>query len=57
MRILYDSRQLIYKTPFGTLTPNQTCTLHIHIPVAVQAKVVSCILSYAGGAVAQQSPL
>ena len=35
MRILYDSKLPQYKTPFGTLTPGQVCTVHIHIPCAV----------------------
>ena len=37
MRILFDSRQAMFKTPFGTLVPGQECTLHIHIPSSVQA--------------------
>jgi len=48
MRILYDSKQAIYKTPFGTLVPDQVCTLHIHIPISVQASGVTCILSRDG---------
>ena len=28
MRILFDSKQEAFKTPFGCLTPGQTCTLH-----------------------------
>ena len=44
MRILYDSKQLKFKTPFGTLTPNQECVLNIHIPASVQACGVSCLL-------------
>ena len=35
MRILFDSKLPIFKTPFGTLTPGQCCTLHIHIPETV----------------------
>ena len=31
MRILFDSQQTQYKTPFGTLTPEENCTLKIHI--------------------------
>ena len=46
MRILYDSKQPQYKTPFGTLTPGQVCTLNIHIPSSVQANFVECILQY-----------
>ena len=44
MRILYNSKDLQFKTPFGTLTPDQTCTLHIHIPVTVEATQVVCHL-------------
>ena len=44
MRILFDSKQLIYKDPFGTLTPKQSCTLHLHIPASVGALRAECIL-------------
>lgn len=57
MRILYDSKQLIYKTPFGTLTPEESCTLHIHVPHTVQADHVTCLLKYDGGQEAQNIPL
>ena len=46
MRILYDSKQSQFKTPFGTLVPDQECTLHIHIPATVQATGVTCELLY-----------
>ena len=49
MRILFDSKQLIHKDPFGTLVPQQDCTLRIHIPSSVQASKVSCILQDADG--------
>ena len=42
MRILYDSRQLAFKDPFGTLTVGQDCTLNIHIPSQVQTSAVTC---------------
>ena len=45
MRILFDSKKLAYKTPFGTLTPEDTCTLHIHIPSSVGAVETRCILT------------
>ena len=58
MRILYDSKLPQYKTPFGTLTPSQNCTLHIHIPCAVQATTVTCLLKYEDGRTgAQDIPL
>ena len=53
MRILFDSKKLQYKTPFGTLTPGQECTLHIHVPSTVQACQVECVINHEHGAVAQ----
>ena len=53
MRILYDSKLAIYKTPFGTMTPGQSCTLHIHIPAQVGCTHVTCILSHDDGSHAQ----
>ena len=49
MRILFDSQQSHYKTPFGTLTPNENCTLRIHIPSSVDAKLVECVLQNEDG--------
>ena len=46
MRILYDSKQSTYKTPFGTLTPGEECTLHIHIPSTVGSTRVQLELMY-----------
>ncbi len=57
MRILFDSKQPQFKTPFGTLTPEESCTLHIHIPASVQAAGVSCVLLHEYGAVAQTVPM
>ncbi len=49
MRILYDSKKLSYKTPFGTLTPGEACTLHIHIPTSVGAVDTHCVFSLEDG--------
>ena len=49
MRILFDSKKLIHKDPFGTLVPGQECTLHVHIPSSVQAKRVLCVICRADG--------
>ncbi len=54
MRILFDSKQPQFKTPFGTLMPGQTCTLNIHIPASVGATHVACILNYEHGERAQE---
>ena len=44
MRILYDSKLLAHKDPFGTLTPGETCKLTMLVPASVQASAVSCRL-------------
>ncbi len=49
MRILYDSKQLCFKTPFGTLTPGQECTLNVHVPANVGAEYVLCKIQYEDG--------
>lgn len=49
MRILFDSKQLQFKSPFGTLKMGQVCTLHIHIPVTVRTQQVVCILCHEDG--------
>ena len=45
MRILFDSKSLNHKKPFGTLVPDETCVLNIHIPVSVASQKVECILT------------
>ncbi len=57
MRILFDSKQPQFKTPFGTLVPGQTCTLNIHIPCAVGTTHVACVLNYEHGERAQEFTL
>lgn len=49
MRILFDSQQLIYKDPFGTLAEGESCTFHIHIPSDVHALKAECIFDFADG--------
>jgi glycosidase len=49
MRILFDSKLPQFKTPFGTLTPEEKCTLHIHIPSTVDAKLVECVFQNEDG--------
>ena len=44
MRILFDSRKLQHKDPFGTLVPGQECSLCVHVPASVGAVAVQCIL-------------
>ena len=57
MRILYDSKERMYKDPFGTLTPNQSCTLHIHIPSSVQATKVMVQFNHQDGTPSHTVPM
>ena len=57
MRILYDSKQPQFKTPFGTLTPGQVCPLHIHIPTSVLTTKVTCVFNHEDGSWAQNAVL
>ena len=40
MRILYDSKQLKYKKPFGCLKTNEECTVSLYIPCFCMTKEV-----------------
>ena len=57
MRILFDSKQLLHKDPLGTLTPNEKCTLNIHIPATVQATAVECVINRENGTPEMTVPL
>ena len=49
MRILYDSKLLAHKDPFGTLIPGESCKLSIHVPSTVQATQVVCLVQREDG--------
>ena len=57
MRILYNSKELSFKDPFGTLLPEQECTLQILIPATVGTSRVECILQREDGSHAMTVPL
>ena len=57
MRILFDSKQLIHKDPFGTLTPGQECTLSIHIPETAGAIGVECVMDLDGDGSERKIPM
>lgn len=44
MRILFDSRQEQYKTPFGTLRAGNSCVLHMDVPESSGATSVTLVL-------------
>ena len=49
MRILFNSRETVFKDPFGTLIPGQSCRLCVHIPVSVSAVRAECVFCHAEG--------
>ena len=55
MRILFDSKSLNHKKPFGTLVPDETCQLNVHIPISVDTRKVECILTGDDGATILQT--
>ncbi len=57
MRILFDSKQPQFKTPFGTLLPKQKCTVHIHIPTDISTTAVRLELLQENSTPAQTVPL
>ena len=57
MRILFDSKQEIFKTPFGVLAPGEKCTLHVHIPTAVQTRAAQIVLCGQDGQEMGVSPM
>ncbi len=57
MRILFDSKHLQFKDPFGILLPQQNCTLRIHIPSSVQATAVQCRFSGPDGEAVMNVPM
>ncbi len=57
MRILYNSKLLAYKRPFGTLVPNQTCTLRVDVPHSVQTTHITVIVNHENGSHAWESTL
>ncbi len=57
MRILFNSKDPLFKKPFGTLVPGQNCELNIHIPSTVQTTAVECVLEGDSGAPSFTVPL
>lgn len=49
MRILYDAHKECFKSPFGTLTPGEVCTLHLHIPTSVPTTFAECVICKENG--------
>ena len=57
MRILYDSKLTQFKTPFGTLQENETCTFHILIPCSCRTTAAALVLQAENGQELRRVPL
>ncbi len=57
LRILYNSRDLEYKEPFGTIRVGEPCTLRIKIPCYCHTGQAACILRREDGREFMQVPL
>ena len=57
MRILCDSKKTEFKSPFGTLIPEQESILHIHIPASVGTSQVECVVNREDGSILKSVPL
>ena len=49
MRILFNSKNEYYKSPFGCLRQNELCTLRIKIPISCQTETVCLCISSENG--------
>ncbi len=56
MRILYNSLETCYKTPFGTLLPGQDCRMRLAIPASCQTRQVALVVEQENGAPAFSVP-
>ncbi len=54
MRILFDSQNPQYKTPFGCIAQGEACALHIHIPQNVGATAVVCVMQHEDGSACKE---
>ena len=57
MRILFDSKKTEYKVPFGCVTPGESCTLTIRIPVTVQTSAVQVCVEQENGNLYKEFPM
>ena len=54
MRILFDSKKLVYKDPFGCVAPGQACRLAIKIPATVKASAAQVCVQAENGQPVQE---
>ena len=57
MRILFDSKNTLYKEPFGCLRQGEQCRLTVHIPQNVATRQAAAVLCHEDGSVFREIPL
>ena len=55
LRILYNSLDPAYKTPFGVVTPGESCTMNLAIPAACQTTQAVLVLQQENGTQLQRA--
>lgn len=49
LRILYNSKQLQYKTPFGVLKPEEICRMTVSVPISCRTQSVELVIEEENG--------
>ena len=49
LRILYNSKELQYKTPFGVLKPEEICRMTVSVPVSCRTQSVELVIEEENG--------
>ena len=57
MRILFDSKNRLYKEPFGCVRPGEECRLTVHIPGSVETKGTNAVFLNEDGSLFREIPL
>ena len=57
MRILFDSKNPLHKTPFGCLRPGEDCRLCVHIPENLQTQEAKAVFLQEDGSPFREVPL
>ena len=57
MRILFDSKNTLYKEPFGCLRSGESCRLTVHIPESVGTQSANAVFLNEDGSPFREIPL
>ncbi len=57
MRILYDSKDPLFKEPFGTLLPGESCRISVQIPVSCKTREAKLVFGHENGEIFAEFPM